>query len=337
MNNKSFGYGSGMSASFNASQGSGSVSASFGTQAPQAAPKPAPKPKAPEGPLIKDTTTQSFMQDVIEASRTTTVLVDFWAPWCGPCKQLMPVLEKAVTEAKGRVKLVKLNIDEDPAIPGQMGIQSVPAVVAFKDGRPVDGFMGAQPESQIKAFIDKNGTEPQADPLEEACKQADALFEEGQTAEALQIYGAILQQASDHLPAVIGIAKCFIALDELDRARDVFESLPEEALKDQAVIALKARLELAEQSADLGEIGELQQKVDADPENHQARFDLAVALNGKNKRQEAVDQLITIIKKDREWQEDGARKQLLQFFESWGVMDKASVYGRRQLSSILFS
>lgn len=331
MNNKSFGYGSGMSASYTASQGS--VSASFG----EPAPKPAPKPKAPEGPLIKDTTTQEFMKDVIEASRSTTVLVDFWAPWCGPCKQLMPLLEKAVTAAKGRVKLVKLNIDEEPAIPGQMGIQSVPAVVAFKDGKPIDGFMGAQPESQIKAFIDKNGTEPQADPLDEACKQADELLEAGQTAEALQIYGAVLQQSSDHLAAVIGITKCFIALDELNRARDVFDSLPEDALKDKTVVALKARLELAEQSADLGEVGDLQKQLDANPDDHQARFDLAVALNGKNKREEAVDHLIVIIKKDREWEEDGARKQLLQFFESWGVMDKASVYGRRQLSSILFS
>ena len=331
MNDKSFGYGSGMSASVTATQGGGAQS--FG----QPAAKPAPRPAADTGPLIKDTTTQEFMADVVEASRSTTVLVDFWAPWCGPCKQLTPVLEKAVTEAKGRVKLVKLNIDDHPAIPGQMGIQSVPAVLAFKDGRPVDGFMGAQPESQIKAFIDKNGSEPQADPVEEACKQADALLEAGDAAEAVQIYGAILQQAPDHVPAIGGVVKCFIALGEIERARDVFDTLPEDSHKEQAVAALKASLELAEQSADLGEIGELQAKLDADPENNQAQFDLAVALNGKNKREEAVDHLIAIIKRDREWDEDGARKQLLQFFESWGVMDKASVYGRRQLSSILFS
>ena len=198
-------------------------------------------------------------------------------------------------------------------------------------------FMGAQPESQIKAFIDKNGSEPVADPLDEACKQADELFEAGDTAQALQLYGAVLQQSSEHLAAVIGIARCFIALGELERARDVFESLPEDALKDKEVAALKARLELAEQSADLGDLADLQRKLDANPDDYQARFDLAVALNGKNKREEAVDHLISIIKKDREWEEDGARKQLLQFFESWGVMDKASVYGRRQLSSILFS
>ena len=259
MNNKSFGYGSGMSASYSTTQTTNqstnpSPSKPSGTQGFE---RPAAKP-AQTGPLIKDTTTQDFMADVIEASKSTTVLVDFWAPWCGPCKQLTPILEKAVTDAKGRVKLVKLNIDDHPAIPGQMGIQSVPAVVAFKDGRPIDGFMGAQPESQIKAFIDKNGSEPQADPLDAACEQAAVLLEEGKAEEALQIYSAILQQAQTHMPAIIGVASAFLAMGEVERARDVFQSLPEEAMKEQAVVALKASLELAEQSADLGELGELQ-------------------------------------------------------------------------------
>ena len=334
MNDKSYGFGSGMSASFTTTQGgadsmSASPAASFNQPAPQAA--------ADTGPLIKDTTTQGFMTDVVEASRSTTVLVDFWAPWCGPCKQLTPIIEKAVTEAGGRVKLVKLNIDDHPAIPGQMGIQSIPAVLAFKDGRPVDGFMGAQSESQIKAFIDKNGSEPPANPLDEACEQGATLLEEGNAADALQLFGAILQQVPDHVPAIAGLAKCFLALEEVDRARGVFDTLPPEALKEQDIIALKASLELAEQSADLGDLADLQKKLDANPNDFEARFDLAVALNGKNKREEAVDHLIAIIKADREWREDGARKQLLQFFESWGVMDPASVYGRRQLSSILFS
>ncbi|WP_319531513.1 thioredoxin [uncultured Cohaesibacter sp.] len=332
MNDKSYGYGSGMSASYTTTQGSGQATgtASFGAA-------PASKPAQDTGPLIKDTTTQSFMPDVIEASRETTILVDFWAPWCGPCKQLTPILEKAVTEAKGRVKLVKLNIDDHPEIPGQMGIQSIPAVVAFKDGRPVDGFMGAQPESQIKAFIDKNGSEPAADPLEEAAAQANGLLEEGQPGEALQIFGAILQQDPDFVPAMVGLGSCFLALEEIERARGVLDAMPEEAFKQKDALAFKASLELAEQSADLGDLADLQAKLDTNPEDTQARFDLAIALNGKNKRDEAVDHLIAIIKNDRDWNDDGARKQLLQFFESWGVMDPASVNGRRKLSSVLFS
>nr|WP_320144399.1 thioredoxin [uncultured Cohaesibacter sp.] len=332
MSNTTYGYGGGMSASYTTSQSSDAQA--FGA-APQ--PAPAPKPAQDTGPLIKDTSTQEFMQDVIEASKSTTILVDFWAPWCGPCKQLGPDLEKAVTEAKGRVKLVKLNIDDHPAIPQQMGIQSVPAVVAFKDGRPVDGFMGVQPPSQIKAFIEKNGTEPQADPLEEACNHANELLEAGNPVEAAQIFGAIMQQVPEHFPAVIGMIKCLLANEDIEKARSLFDSLPEKALEEQDISAVKASLELAEQSADLGDLAELQAKLEANPEDNQAQFDLAVALNGKNKREEAVDQLIAVIKRDREWNDDGARKQLLQFFESWGVMDPASVYGRRQLSSILFS
>lgn len=329
MSTSSYGFGGGMSANISTSQT---------TAQPQNALGAAPAAKAPTGPLIKDTTTQEFVTDVIEASKHTTILVDFWAPWCGPCKQLMPLLEKAVNDAKGRVKLVKLNIDDHPAIPGQMGIQSVPAVLAFKDGRPLDGFMGAQPESQIRAFIDKVGGEAAPDPLDQAVEQATQLLEEAKDpAQALQVFGAILQQVPDHVPAIAGLCKSFLALEEVERARGVFDTLPEEALKEKDIIALKASLELAEQSADLGEAGELEAKLAENPQDNQVQFDLAIALNGKSKRNEAVDHLIAIIKRDRDWNEDGARKQLLQFFESWGVMDPASVYGRRQLSSILFS
>lgn len=349
MSNNQYGYGSGMSANYTTTQTSNrannQASSQPGTAPANASPAGsfgAPGPKAPPaetGPLIMDTTTQTFGKDVIEASMQTTVLVDFWAPWCGPCKQLTPVLEKAVTEAQGRVRLVKLNIDDHPAIPGQMGIQSVPAVVAFKEGRPIDAFMGAVPESQIKAFIEKNGSEPAADPLTEAAEQAHALIEQGEegVAQALPVFGAILEQDPGHLPATAGLFKCLLALEQLAEARELLDSLPEEALKDADISALKASLELAEQSAELDDLGELEAKLAANPEDNQARFDLAIALNGKNRRSDAIDHLIAIIKQDREWNEDGARKQLLQFFESWGVMDPASVEGRRKLSSVLFS
>lgn len=341
MSNNQYGYGSGMSANYTTTQtstqasttpASASPAGSFGAPKPKAAP-------AEAGPLIMDTTTQTFGKDVIEASMHTTILVDFWAPWCGPCKQLTPILEKAVNEAKGRVRLAKLNIDDHPAIPGQMGIQSVPAVVAFKDGRPVDAFMGAVPESQIKAFIEKNGSEPAADPLIEAAEQAHELVEQGEegVAQALQIFGAILQQDPSHIPATAGLLKCLLTLEQLGDARELFDSLSDDIVKDKDITALKARLELAEQSAELDDLGELEAKLATNPDDNQAQFDLAIALNGKNRRSEAIDHLIAIIRRDRDWNEDGARKQLLQFFESWGVMDPASVEGRRKLSSVLFS
>ena len=292
---------------------------------------------APEG-LIKETTTQGFMKDVIEESKRQPVLIDFWAPWCGPCKQLTPVLEKVVKNAKGAVKLVKMNIDDHPAIPGQMGIQSIPAVIAFINGQPADGFMGALPESQILAFIDRV-TKGKAGGNEtaELIKSADVAIAEGDTQGAAEIYSHILEEDPANVPALAGLARCHVANNELEKAKQVLTQVPAAKQNDAAVAAARAALEVAEQASSVGPIGELEQKVAANPLDHQARFDLAVALNAAGKRQEAVDRLMEIIRRDRKWNEDGARKQLVQLFEAWGPTDEATVAGRKTLSSVLFA
>lgn len=291
---------------------------------------------APEG-LIKETTTQGFMKDVIEESKRQPVLIDFWAPWCGPCKQLTPILEKVVKGAKGKVKLVKMNIDDHPAIPGQMGIQSIPAVIAFVNGQPADGFMGALPESQILAFIErvtkgKAGTE-----TKDLIAAADKALAEGNTEAALDIYAQILSEDAANVPALAGLARAHVATGDIEQAKETLALVPEAKRSDAAVAAARAALEVAEQASSVGPVGELEQKVAANPLDHQARFDLAVALNANGKRQESVDHLIEIVKRDRKWNDDGARKQLVQFFEAWGPTDEATVSGRRRLSSILFA
>lgn len=287
--------------------------------------------------LIKDTTTQAFRQDVISESMKQPVLVDFWAPWCGPCKQLTPVIEKVVKAAKGKVKLVKMNIDEHPAIAGQLGIQSIPAVIAFSKGQPLDGFMGAQPEGQIKAFIDKLTGGVGGGEVAELIEAAQAAAEAGDAGGASELYAGALQLEPDNVPALAGLARLHLDLGDLDGAKGILAAVPEAKLTDPAVAAVKAALDLAEQAASLGDTGELERKVAADPSDHQARFDLALALNARDKRAEAVDHLVAIIKADRGWNEDGARKQLLQFFEAWGPMDPNSQSGRRKLSTLLFS
>lgn len=296
---------------------------------------------APQVPdLIKDTTTQSFVKDVIEESKRQPVLIDFWAPWCGPCKQLTPILEKAVKAAKGKVKLVKMNIDEHPAIPGQMGIQSIPAVIAFVDGRPADGFMGAVPESQVGAFIEKltKGVPGIGEPdIAEIIKEAEAVLAEGDPAGAAQIYAEVLSIDAGNIPALAGLAKCYVEGGAIEQARETLAQVPEAKRSDSAVSAVQAAIDLAEQAQSLGPIGELEQKVAADPLDHQARFELATALNAAGKRKEATDQLLEIVKRDRKWNEDGARKQLVQLFEAWGGADEATVEGRKRLSTILFS
>jgi putative thioredoxin len=287
--------------------------------------------------VVKDTTTQAFVKDVIEESKRQPVLVDFWAPWCGPCKQLTPVLEKAVQAAKGKVKLVKMNIDDHPAIPGQMGIQSIPAVIAFVNGQPADGFMGALPESQVTAFLERLTKDRIGGEAQDLLKAADAALAEGDAAGAAAMYSELLAEEGDNIPALAGLARCYVETGALDQAKQTLAMIPEAKQNDAAVAAARAALELAEQSQNVGPVNELEQKVAANPLDHQARFDLALALNGKGQRAEALDHLIAIVKRDRKWNDDGARKQLVQFFEAWGPVDEATIEGRRRLSSILFA
>jgi putative thioredoxin len=286
---------------------------------------------------VKDTTTQTFVKDVIEESKRQPVLVDFWAEWCGPCKQLAPVLEKVVRAAKGKVKLVKMDIDKHPAIPGQLGIQSIPAVFAFVNGQPVDGFMGALPEAQVTAFIERLTKDRIGGEEKDLLKTADAALAAGDAAGAADLYAQVLADDAGSVPALGGLARAYVAGGALEQAKQTLALVPEAKRNDAAVAAARAALELAEQAKSVGPIEELERKVAANPLDHQARFDLAVAMNSKNRRQEAVDHLLEIVRRDRKWNEDGARKQLVQFFEAWGPTDEATVGGRKRLSSILFA
>jgi putative thioredoxin len=287
--------------------------------------------------VVKDTTTQAFVKDVIEESKRQPVLVDFWAPWCGPCKQLTPILEKAVKAAKGKVKLVKMNIDDHPAIPGQMGIQSIPAVIAFVGGQPADGFMGALPESQVVAFLERLTKDRIGGEAQDLLKAADAALAEGDAAGAAELYAQLLAEDNANVAALGGLARAYVETGALDQARQTLAMVPEAKQNDAAVAAARAALELAEQAKTVGPIDELEQKVAANPLDHQARFDLALALNGKGQRADALEHLITIVKRDRKWNDDGARKQLVQFFDAWGPTDEATIDGRKRLSSILFA
>jgi putative thioredoxin len=286
---------------------------------------------------VKDTTTQTFVKDVIEESKRQPVLVDFWAEWCGPCKQLAPVLEKVVRSTKGKVKLVKMDIDKHPSIPGQLGIQSIPAVFAFVNGQPVDGFLGALPESQITAFIERLTKDRIGGEEQDLLKHADETLSKGDAAGAAELYARVLAQDSTNVAALAGLARSYIRTGAVEQAKQTLALVPEAKRNDPAVAAARAALELAEQAKSVGPLSELEQKVAANPLDHQARFDLAVALNSKGRRAEAVDNLLEIVKRDRKWNDDGARKQLVQFFEAWGPTDEATVNGRRRLSSILFS
>ncbi|HEY1360631.1 MAG TPA: thioredoxin [Xanthobacteraceae bacterium] len=289
------------------------------------------------GGLVKDTTTQGFIKDVIEESRRQPVLVDFWAEWCGPCKQLGPVLEKVVKAAKGKVKLVKMDIDKHPSIPGQLGIQSIPAVFAFVNGQPIDGFLGALPESQVTAFIERITKDRLGAEEKDLLKTAAEALAQADAAGAAELYAQVLASEPGNVAALAGLARSYVLTGAIEQARQTLAMVPEAKRADPAVAAARAALEVAEQAKSVGPISELEQKIAADPRNHQARFDLAVALSGKGRRQEAVDNLLEIVRRDRKWNDDGARKQLVQLFEAWGPTDEATVNGRKRLSSILFS
>ncbi len=290
--------------------------------------------------LIKDSSTAAFVDDVVNASIDTPVIVDFWAPWCGPCKQLGPILEKVVTAARGAVKLVKIDIDKNPEIAQQLRIQSIPAVFAFAGGRPVDAFQGALPESQIKAFVDKltatAGT-TQADPIADALAQAKEMLETDDHAAAGAIYRQIIEHDADNLAARAGLARCHVAMGELAQASEVLTAVPEDKRDDAEIAAAWSVLELAQKSAGAGDLDDLERRVAAEPGDHQARYDLALALYGAGRREAAIDQLIEIIRRDRAWNDEAARKELLQLFEAMGPTDPETAAGRRKLSAILFS
>ncbi|MBL8905888.1 MAG: thioredoxin [Rhizobiales bacterium] len=292
----------------------------------------------PAQDLIKDSDTKRFMADVIETSRKLPVLVDFWAPWCGPCKQLTPLLEKLVKQAKGKVRLVKINVDENQQLAAQMRIQSIPAVFAFVDGQPVDGFMGALPESSIKQFIDRLGSQGNlAEQIEAALDAGRQALAEKNYGEAAEIFGQVLQADPENAAALAGMARCQIETGELQKAKATLAQVPQARANDPDVLSARAALDLALNPVDTSEIGRLAAAVEADPGDHQARFDLAIALNAAGRREEALDALLVIMRKDRQWNDDGARKQLVKFFEAWGPKDEFTLLGRRRLSSLLFS
>ncbi|MBY5808094.1 thioredoxin [Rhizobium leguminosarum] len=300
----------------------------------------APAPAAAAGSYITETTTANFAKDVIEESRKQPVLVDFWAPWCGPCKQLTPVLEKVINEAKGRVRLVKMNIDDHPSIAGQLGIQSIPAVIAFVNGRPADGFMGAVPESQIQQFIDRIAGPAGADEaaeIEAVLTEAAELLAAGNINEAAQLYGAVMQADPENAKALAGMAECMIAANQDQRAREILTELPEELAKDAGIQAVLMKLEQIEEARKLGDPVALERELAANPDDHEARIKLAKIRNVEGRRDEAADHLLLIMRKDRAFDDDGARRQLLQFFEVWGFKDPATVAARRKLSAMLFS
>ncbi|MHA1109002.1 MAG: thioredoxin [Alphaproteobacteria bacterium] len=302
---------------------------------------PGAGPAAQPSDLIKNSTAETFVADVIDASQEVPVIVDFWATWCEPCKQLGPVLEKVVTEAGGAVKLVKVDIDQNQQIAQQLRIQSVPTVFAFYQGRPMDGFSGAQPESQIKAFVDKlisaSGGQAASSPVAEALEQAKTLMDAGDTGAAGQLFGQVLSHEPDNLPAAVGLARCCIAGDDLAGARETLDKVPEDKRGEQEVAAAFAALELAEKTADVGDLGQLRAALAQDETNHQARFDLALALFAADSAEDAIDELIEIIRRDRQWNDQAARTQLLQFFEAQGMTDPLTISGRRKLSALLFS
>jgi putative thioredoxin len=294
-------------------------------------------PQQAAGDVIKDASTATFAKDVIEVSRKTPVVVDFWAPWCGPCKTLTPTLEKVVRSYGGKVRLVKINIDENQTLANQLRIQSIPTVYAFRDGRPLDGFMGAQPESAVKAFIDRILGDDAGSDATAALEAADQALEAGDLQGAAEVYAAVLQEDPQNVPALAGLARCYLKSGDVARAEQTLGLVPPDKAQSAPVASVRAAIELASQASKAGDAGKLKAKVDANPADHQARLDYALALAAGGKKMDAVEELLQIVRRDRKWNEEAGRKQLVKLFEAWGPKDGATVEGRRRLSSILFS
>lgn len=292
----------------------------------------------PPADLIKDSDTKGFMVDVLEASKKVPVLVDFWAPWCGPCKQLTPIIEKVVKQANGKVRLVKINVDENQQIAAQLRVQSIPAVFAFVDGQPIDGFMGALPESQIKQFVDKLGNKGSlAEEIAGALKIALEAMGRGEFEAAAGILAQILSVDQSNVGALASMIKCQIELGDLEGAAETLKHVPADKAANPDVVSAKAALELALNPVDTSVVDKLQAEIASNPDDFAKRLELAVALNGSGQRAEATEQLLYVIRKKRDWNEDAARKQLVQFFDAWGPKDEFTLAGRRKLSAILFA
>ncbi len=296
--------------------------------------------KNTDGSVIKEVSEATFMQDVVEASKERPVVVDFWAPWCGPCKTLGPQLEEAVKSTNGAVTMVKVNVDENQAIAGQMQVQSIPTVFAFSNGQPVDGFQGAVSASEIKAFVDRvvtaNGGEVESG-LDDAVASAEQMLNEGDFEAAIETFSAILEEDANNLKSYIGLIKCHISIDDLDQAEAILNGVPIEICQSPEIESIHAQIELAKQARDTGPINDLADLVEKEPDDHDARFKLAQALHGSGQVEEAVDQLLELFKRDREWNEGAAKSQLFTIFEALEPNNKIVLNGRRKLSSLIFA
>ncbi len=295
---------------------------------------------APTADLIKDVSEATFMQDVVEASQTAPVIVDFWAPWCGPCKTLGPALEAAVTKAKGAVTMAKVNVDENQAIAGQMRVQSIPTVYAFYKGQPIDGFQGAVPPSEIDAFVARvveQGGGTADGGLSDALEAAEEMLSQGEAADAAQTFAAIIEEDPQSAAAFSGLVRSYLALDDVDQAEAVLNGVPAEISEAAEIEAVRAQIELARQAESAGPVAELRAAVETDPSNHQARFDLAQALHAADDAEGAVNELLELFRRDREWNDGAAKAQLFTIFEALPANDAVVLNGRRKLSSMIFA